>query len=266
MKNLQSHNNLKDDMTMFEYMTENITQGSLYRLAGRTDDVCTLDLREGSDIFQIFGPKVSVEFMYTQRERKMLENDNNCLDVVPNIKAKLLTSIFNKGKDKADILQTVGIPVKDIIGAFVLHYTPTNNTYANEEGKRSLNIMEIPFVPYGGGKDIRWMYEFLRRQKVAGVGLMPEDEALYTAYRYIIDRDDMSEEEQRKVFDKDGYLVMSNVGYYYLEWGEEAGLLKEREKEKLSELRREKVRERNAILKDELQKVGIHYTLFQENL
>lgn len=250
---------------MFEYMTDNITQGSLYKLAGRTDDVCTLDLREGSDIFQIFGPKVTVVLIYTQRERKMLENDFNSLDDVPNVKAEWLNSLFNKGKDKALILQTEGIPVKDIVGVFVLHYTPNNNTYTNTEVKRSLNIMEIPFEPYGGGRDIGWMYESLKRQKKAGVGFMPEDDALYTAYRFIVDRDDMSEDEKRKVIDKDGHIVMSNVGYYYLSWGEEAGLLKEGEKELLAELKNEKVRERNAILEEELEKVGIHYSYFRKN-
>jgi len=38
----------KHSKMLFEVIDKNITQGRLYMLAGKTDDVCTLDLREGS--------------------------------------------------------------------------------------------------------------------------------------------------------------------------------------------------------------------------
>ena len=249
---------------MFEYITENITQGRLYEFAGRTDDVCTLDLREGSEVFDLFGPKVTVEFVYTQEERRILEAELTSLDNVPNVKAKGLVFLFGKGKDKADYLLSTGIPIKDIVSAFVLHYTPDNNTFGNNE-KRSLKITEVPFKAYGGGRDIGWMYGFMCRKKKDGIGFMPDDEDRYTAYRFILDRDKMSEEERYKVFDKDGHIAMTNVGYHYLKWGEEAGFLGEKDKEILGELKRRRTHERLGILKEELKKAGISFNLFRGN-
>ena len=249
---------------MFEYITENITQGRLYEFAGRTDDVCTLDLREGSEVFELFGPKVTVEFVYTQEERRKLEADLTSLDNVPNVKAKGLVFLFGKGKDKADYLLSTGIPIKDIVSAFVLHYTPDNNTFGNSE-KRSLKITEVPFKAYGGGRDIGWMYGFMCRRKKQGIGFMPDDEDRYTAYRFILDRDKMSGEDRYKVFDKDGHIAMTNVGYHYLKWGEEAGLLGEKDKELLGELKRRRTHERLGVLKEELKKAGISFNLFSGN-
>ena len=77
-------------MRLIKIIDKNITQGRLYSLAGRTDDVCTLDLREGSDSFEKYGPKVTVEFLYTQNERKMLES--HLINMKPSdeiVKAKL---------------------------------------------------------------------------------------------------------------------------------------------------------------------------------
>lgn len=247
---------------MFEYVTENITQGRLYELAGRTDDVCTLDLQEGSESYMKYGPKVTVEFVYTQKERRLLEEDITCLDCDPNIKAKGLVFLFKRGKERVEELRTVGIPVKDIVAAMVLHYTPKNNTYGNSE-KRTLNIIEVPFKAYGRGRDIGWIYGFMCRKKKEKIGFMPDDEDRYTAYRFILDREKMTEEELQKVIDKEGHIAMTNVGYHYLKWGEEAGLLGEKEKELLSELKRRNLHERLGILKDELKKAGISFNLFR---
>ena len=45
-------------------------------------------------------------------------------------------------------------------------------------------------------------------------------------------------------------------------WGENAGLLEEKDKELLRELKQRKVQERFGILKDELKKAGISFNLF----
>ncbi len=247
---------------MFETISENITQGRLYELAGRTDDVCTLDFTDGSDSFERYGSQLTVEFVYTQKERRSLVDDITSLDSDPNIKVKGLWFSHENGREIIAELKNVEIPVKDIRSAMVLHYTPKNNTYGDPE-KRSLNILEVPFTPYGGGKDIGWIYGFMCRRKADGIGFMPDDKDLFTAYRFILDKDSMSEEDKLKVIDKDGHIVMSNVGYHYLSWGEEAGLLKVKDKELLGELRRRKINERFEILKDELKRAGISFKLFK---
>lgn len=248
---------------MFEYLSDNITQGKLYEFTGKTDEVCTLYLLEGTDSYEKFGSSVTVVFIYTQKERRLLEENITGLDQEPNIKAKGLVFGEEKGKVKAEELVTDGIPVRDIVLAITLRSTLKNNTFGNSE-KRSLNKIEINFRPYGKGKDIGWMYGFLSRQKKLGVGLMPEYEDIYTAYRFIIDKNEMSEEERLKVFDKDGHIVMSNVGYHYLMWGEEAGLLEEMDKVLLRELKQRKIHGRLEILKEELKKSGISFNQFRK--
>lgn len=246
---------------MFEYMTENITQGSLYRLAGRTDDVCTLDLREGSEIYEIFGPKVTVEFVYTQKERRMLEKESSCLDGMPNIKAKGLVFLLGKGKDKKELLQREGIPVKDIVAAFTIHYTPENNTFTNPE-KRSLNVLEIPFEAYGNGEDIGWWYGFLCRQKENEVGLMPEYEYEYLACKYILEKDNLTAEEREVIYNKYDRVGNSDVAYHILFWRKAAGVISDEESRFFNNLKLKRNLNRVNMLDKELKKIGIPFKKF----
>lgn len=242
---------------------EGFTQEQLYTCGGRNDSVFTLLLRPDSDSYRKYGERLTVCFVYTREERKTLEENPSALDNEPYIKAKLLVPCKDGCENDSELLLQEGINTQDIEQLIVLPSTDENNTYQSKE-KRTLNVMEIPFEPYGGGRDIGWIYEFMCRKKKKGIGFMPDDEDLYTAYRFICDREEMSEEERHSVIDEHGHIVMSNVGYHYLKWGEEAGLLGDKEKELLSELKRRKVQERFEVLKDELKRAGISFNQFRE--
>ena len=242
---------------------DGFTQEQLYTYGGRNDSVFTLALRPGTESYQKYGNSPTVCFVYTQDERKALEENPSALNDNPLIKAKLLVPSNGQCENATELLLLEGIKTQDIEEITVLPSIDENNTFQSKE-KRTLNVMEIPFKPYGGGRDIGWIYGGMCRRKRDGVGFMPDDEDLYTAYHFICDRDEMSEEERLKVIDKDGHIVMSNVGYHYLKWGEVAGLLGEKDKELLSELRRRKVHERFEVLKDELKRAGISFNQFRE--
>lgn len=246
---------------LFEVVDKDITQGRLYLLAGRTDDVCTLDLREGAEIYEIFGPKVTVEFVYIQKERRMLEEDSTSLDMIPNIKAKGLVFLFGKGKDKKDLLQRDGIPVKDIVAAFTIHYTAENNTFPNSQ-KRSLDVLEIPFESYGNGDDIGWWYGFLCRQKEDGVGLMPEYENEYLACKYIIEKDNLTAEEKNVIYNEYGRVGNPDVAYHILFWRKAAGVISDKESRIFNVLKQKRNLKRVDILDKELMKIGIPFRKF----
>ena len=243
---------------------DGFTQEQLYTYGGRSDSVFTLTLRPGTDSYLKYGDSPTVSFIYTRDERKALEENPSAFDNEAFIKAKLLVPCKDQCENAVELLLREGINPHDIEQITVLPSTGENNTFQSKE-KRTLNVIDVPFKPYGKGRDIGWIYGFMCRKKADGIGFMPDDEDLYTAYRFILDKDKMSEEERQKVFDKNGHIVMSNVGYHYLQWGEEAGLLKEQDKELLRELRRRRVRERFEILKDELRRVGISFNLFRSN-
>ena len=219
---------------------DGFTQEQLYKYGGRNDSVFTLALRPGTESYQKYGVNPTVCFVYTLDERKALEENPSALNNNPLIKAKLLVPCNGQSENAAELLLREGIKPQDIEEITVLPSIVENNTFQSKE-KRTLNVMEIPFEPYAGGRDIGWMYGGMCRRKNDGIGFMPDDEDLYTAFRFICDRDGMSEEERHKVIDEAGHIAMTNVGYHYLKWGEEAGLLGETDKELLSELRRKKI-------------------------
>lgn len=249
---------------MFEYLTRDITQGSLYKLAGQRDDVCTLDLREGSEVYEMFGPKVTVVFIYTLEERKKLEADPNCLNDVPNVKAKGLVFLFGKGKDKAEYFLKEGIPIKDIVSVFAIHYTLDNNTYAND-GKRTLEILEVPFEVSPNGGDIGWVYGFLCKQKERGVGLMPSYEDEYLACKYLLEKDQLTQDERNLIYNKHGRVGNESIAYHIMWWLKEAGKLTDAQERIFSALRQKRIKERMSILNEELKKIGIPFNKFRKD-
>lgn len=251
----------KHSKMLFEVIDKNITQGRLYMLAGKTDDVCTLDLREGSEIYEVFGPKITVEFVYTQKERRMLEEDCCSLDEIPNIKAKGLVFLFGKGKNKKELLLKEGIPVKDIVSAFTIHYTPENNTFTNSD-KRSLDVLEVPFEPYGNGDDIGWCYGFLCRLKEDGVGLMPEYENEYLACKYILEKDNLTAEEKNIINKEYGNVGNPDVAYHILFWRKAAGVISDKDSKFFDELKQKRNLKRVEMLDKELKKIGVPFHKF----
>ena len=56
------------------------TQHQIYELAGAKDYVSTITFAPDSDSAQKYGQSLTVNFIYTLKERKLLENDIYALD------------------------------------------------------------------------------------------------------------------------------------------------------------------------------------------
>lgn len=241
---------------------EGFTQAQIYTLGGREDSVFTLTLRNDSESYKKYGESITVCFVYNVYDRKALENDAKYLNDHPYAKAKLLVPINEVEKEKE--LLTTGILTTDIIEMVVLPPMDMNNTFPSKEN-RTPNVIEVPFEADGGGRDILWMYGFMKRQKERGVGFMPEDEAAYLAYKFILERKELTDDEKRRLFNTDGKIADKQVANKLLSWKEEADVISYKEKELLNKLRKERINERITMLERVLDKMGITLLRFYKN-
>lgn len=242
---------------------EGFSQEQLYLYGGRLDCVFTLSLREDSYEYKKYGETITVCFIYTREERKALENNPSALNEQPCVKAKLLVCHEKRCENAVKEIMKVEIRTKDIVDIIVAPPIQRNNTFPSKE-KRTLNIMEIPFTALGKGRDIVWMYGFLKLLKEKGIGLMPEDEAQYLAYKIIIEPELLSAEEKEEAFDKEG-MMNSTVMFHILLWKQDAEIITEEEKINLGELKKERFEERMTLLKSCLKNLGMSLTkLLQE--
>lgn len=62
---------------------EGFTQEEIYTFCGRDDAVATITLNPNSEGYSTFGEDVTVSFVYTPKERKVLEDDSASLNGVP---------------------------------------------------------------------------------------------------------------------------------------------------------------------------------------
>jgi len=244
------------------YKSENgFTQDQIYSYGGRNDSVFTLTLKKDSLSYKQYGKSITVCFVYSLKERQLLENDIFALNANSCVKAK---SLLPNQENLSDKLLEDGIATCDIVEMLVLPNKTEANTFHSKE-KREIKVLDVPFEVEGKGNDIGWMYGFLKKLKLDGVGLMPEDEAEYLAYKLILENEDLTEEEKKIIFDAEGNICNNSISYYYLLWRKSAGLLNEKQKEQLNLLKQNQFFERLAILDQVLKDIGLNINKFTKD-
>lgn len=234
------------------------TQKQLYTLGGREDSVFTLTLKKDSASYQKYGAMMTVCFVYSLKERKALEDNVDALNEKNYANAKLLVPNHNAD---ADELLREGVNPADIVSMTVLPSMEENNTFPSKE-KRTPKVLEILFEAEGGGRDIGWVYGFLERLKGDGVGLMPEDEAMFLAYKLIVEEEKLTEEEKRIIFNDEGQICNNAVEFHYLNWKRENGILSDEQEKRLSQLVLVRRMERITMIEQMLQNIGISIDKF----
>lgn len=232
---------------------EGFTQEDIYTLCGRDDAVATITLNPESEGYSTLGEDITVCFAYTPKERKALEEDSSSMNGVPRVKAKALLPDYDAAK--AELLLNTGVNPNDIIQMLVYHGTKLQNTFYSQE-KRSPNVLEIPFEAEGGGRDIGWMYGALVRFREKGIAITPDEYSEYLAYKLVLDKDGMTEEERNQVFDKEGLINNNDVAWEFLNWKKEAGKLTDKDRHNLAHLKIVRVKERLGKLDELLKGVG----------
>lgn len=234
------------------------TQDQLYSYGGRNDSVFTLTFKKGSLSYKKYGESITVCFVYSLKERQLLENDILALNTNPYIKVKPLLPEQN---NFASILMSEGIATSDIIEMLVLPNRVETNTFYSKD-KREIKVLDIPFEIDRNGSDIGWIYGFLKKLKLEGIGLMPEDEAQYLAYKLILEDEALAKEEKEKLFDTEGKICNNSVSYYYLMWKKVAGALNEKQTEQLKQLQENRFLERMALVDQLLKDIGLNFKKF----
>lgn len=239
--------------------TEGFSQAQLYQYGGREDCVFTLSFKEGSISYKKYGDTITGCFYYTLKERLSIEENPTALNNNPYVKFKQLELSSSKGKTNE--LLKEGFPVEDISEIIVNPMFEENNTFPSKEN-RIPDVLNIPFEPLGGGKDIGWIYGILKEKVGKKIGLMPEDKALYLAYKLILDRKELTDEEKRLLFNCNGQLSNNDVAYHYLSWKDQAGIIKENEKEILCSLWANRFYDRIGLVKQTLDDLGLSSATF----
>jgi len=212
------------------YRSENgFSQEQIYVYGGRTDSVYTLTLRKDSPSYKKYGGLMTVSIVYSLKERQLLEKDVCALNAIPFVKVK---SLLPEHNDLAEKLLEEGISTCDIEEILVIPNTTEANTFISKE-KRDVKVLDVPFEVDENGNDIIWIYGFLKKLKSEGVGLMPEDEAQYLTYKLILENEELSEDENKKIFDTEGKICNNSISYFYLLWRKSAGVINEMQKAQL---------------------------------
>lgn len=241
------------------YRSENgFSQEQIYVYGGRTDSVFTLTLRKDSPSYKKYGGLVTVSIVYSLKERQLLEKDVCALNAIPFVKVK---SLLPEHNDLAEKLLEEGISTCDIEEILVIPNTTEANTFISKE-KRDVKVLDVPFKVDENGNDIIWIYGFLKKLKSEGVGLMPEDEAQYLTYKLILENEELSEDENKKIFDTEGKICNNSISYFYLLWRKSAGVINEMQKAQLKLLMQYRFLDRMKLTEQALKDVGLNLKKF----
>lgn len=236
-------------------------QSDIYELAGKNGNVATLQFRKGSESSQLYGENLTVCFEYTLKERQALVVDKNSLNDELYVKAKDL--LCDLGEDERNRLATKGILLEDIVEMVVSPSINEHNTFTSND-KRDIKTLKVEMSASSNGGDITWMYGFLKKMKNDGVALTPEENADYLAYKLVLDKASLTDEEKSRIFDEKGALKDNDVSLAYLLWKKQAKLLKGNDMENLIKLQIIKILERFKKTADELKKMGLNWEKLAE--
>ena len=231
-------------------------QSDIYEIAGKNDNVTNLLLRKNSESSQLYGENLTVCFEYTLKERQTLENDKNSLNDELYVKAKDL--LCELGTDERNMLATKGILLEDIVEMVVSPNINEHNTFACKD-KRDIKTLKVEMSASNNGGDIVWMYGFFKKMMDDDVALTPEEIADYLAYKMIIDKDNLTEEEIYRIFDEEGAIKDNDVALAYLLWKEQANLLKDKDVGNLNVLKKMQFHERFLKTEKELENMGLSW-------
>lgn len=229
----------------------NYRQSDLYRLCGRDDYVANIEFIHDSWSYQKYGNNITVCIVYTPKERKQLENNIYALDNNYMVKAEILLHLDEEDK----LIEKEGFDVRDIATISVLPNDRVNNRYYSSE-KRKLNYINVSMNASPNGEDIHWIYGFYIKLKSNDIALSPEEEWAYLAYKFLLEKESLSDSENKVIGNTNGVVTNPNVLFYILLWKESKENLTESEEKSLSKIKAEKFQIRYKKMNEVLKEMG----------
>lgn len=179
----------------------------IYSLVGRYDYTSSISIRKESEDDSLFGNNLVGLFTFSKVERDELELriTNSGDGVYGNIKFRcFLPEISN---DKYIILMNKGISSRNIVAISWIPCTRIENIYPSNQ-KRIITPINVNSLTLSRKDNMIWIYDYLKRLKQDEIGLCPEEENRYLAYKTILEPDALSVEEKHKIYDKDGNMYI----------------------------------------------------------
>jgi hypothetical protein len=191
----------------------NYSAEEVYGLVGKQDKTAGITFKSGTEPYERYGPFVTVQFLYGQREREELNQRimNPASKTSARLKVKYLYGELLA--EKVDQLESEGISTDDI--AEIMYFkADENNTFYSTE-MRTLNKIVIPFRVQPKGRDCDWAYGFAKRQVAEGIGLSPQERAFYLAGKLYFEPEELTTAEEAEIFPASGSVNL-RVEWEYL--------------------------------------------------
>jgi hypothetical protein len=191
----------------------NYSAEEVYELVGKKDKTAAVTFKPGSEPYDLYGQYVTVQFLYTQREREEMDMRIKDPDIKTLARLKVKNLYSDLPAESAARLEKEGISTEDI--ALIQYFrADERNTFHSTE-KRTLNKIVIPFHTQSKGRDHDWAYGFARRLVNDGIGLSPKEHAYYLAGRLYFEPEEITAAEEAEIFFTDG-TVNPDVEWEYL--------------------------------------------------
>lgn len=195
----------------------------IYRTVGKDDKVSTISFKVNSDSYERYGREATVVFIYTQREREVMDKQVATNSVTHGIvRAKVLLFEFSKESLLNSEVKEIEFNSEDIEDMYFLPNSLNNNTFHSTE-KRTINKIEIETssLPNGGVWDCFYGFEKMRVEEKRII-LSPEEHNRYLALKLFFEPSNLTEEEKSELFvtEKD---LNEYVGFYYFKILEDKG-------------------------------------------
>jgi hypothetical protein len=180
-------------MFIAKYFIENI-----YELVGREDRVATVSFFPDSESFKLYGYQITVMFLYTQKERLVLDESIKDKNVKSVGYAKAKYHGHKLEENCVKQLTEKGIYSEDIASIQTI-FGFERNTFHSDE-KRTIKTHVIKMTSKPKGRDYDWIYGFAKSLVKDGVGLSPNEKDLYLAGKYYYEPNQLTEEEKLEIF------------------------------------------------------------------
>ena len=114
------------------------------------------------------------------------------------------------------------------------------------------------------GEDIHWIYGSYKELKIKGVALSPEEEWAYLAYKFLLEKESLSDSENKVIGNTNGVVTNPNVLFYILLWKESKENLTESEEKLLSKIIADKFQIRYKKMNEALKEMGVSSCFYPE--
>lgn len=218
----------------------------IYSLVGRYDYTSNITLRSGSDDELTYGNNVVGVFLFSKSERDDLElriaNSNK--ETYGRLRfCNLLPDVQD---EKTSKMKCVGIDTRNIVRISWLPCTRCENIYPSRL-KRSLSPIKIIYPVSTKSNILNETFEFYKKVVNDGIGLCPEEECRYLAYKMIIEPDQLTEKENVKIYNERG-LLYDDIAYELLTIKFNTFSIKRKEINKIAKILAERYTSRLSLL------------------